>query len=98
MRYATTNQLKTPSGKRRLETTIFPSVPLSNNDTYIQIVTPERLDRLALNFYEEVAAWWIIAASNNIPRGTIIVPANTILRIPPKPDVMDLIRTANLTR
>jgi hypothetical protein len=98
MRYATTNQLKTPSGKRRLETTIFPSVPPSAADTFIQILTPERLDRLAVNFYDDVAAWWIIAASNNIPRGTFIVPANTVLRMPPKPNVIELIRTANLTR
>jgi hypothetical protein len=98
MRYATTNQLKTNTGKRRLETTIFPSVPASSADTFIQILTPERLDRLAVNFYGDVAAWWIIAASNNIPRGTFIVPANTVLRMPPKPNVIELIRTANLTR
>jgi hypothetical protein len=98
MRYTTTNQLKTNIGKRRLETTIFPSVPPSAADTFIKTLSPERLDQLALNFYGEVSAWWILAASNNIPKGTYVVPANVTLRIPPKPDVIRLIRTANLTR
>jgi hypothetical protein len=98
MRYATTNQIKTPTGKRRLETTILPAVPQSISDTYIQIQAADRLDRIALNFYGDVASWWIIAASNGIPKGTIVVPAGTVLRIPPKPDVIKLIRTANLTR
>jgi hypothetical protein len=98
MRYATTRQLKTTAGKRRLETTILPAVPASSDDTYIQIVTPERLDRLAVTFYDDVSAWWIIAAANDIPKGTFIVPADVVLRMPPKPNVIELIRNANATR
>jgi hypothetical protein len=98
MRYATTKQIKTSTGKRRLESTIFPAVAPSSNDTYIQIVTPERLDRLAVTFYDDVSAWWIIAAANNIPKGTFIVPANVVLRMPPKPNVIELIRNVNASR
>jgi hypothetical protein len=98
MRYATTKQIKTTAGKRRLETTILPAVPASSNDSYIKIITPERLDRLAVSFYGEVAAWWVIAAANDIPKGTFIVPADVVLRIPPKPNVIELIRNANATR
>jgi hypothetical protein len=98
MRYATTRQTKTTTGKRRLESTILPAVPASSDDTYIQIVTPERLDRLAVTFYDDVSAWWIIAAANDIPKGTFIVPANVVLRMPPKTNVIELIRNANASR
>ena len=63
-RYTTTRQIKDESGKRKAETTILPVAPLSEDDIYIQVTSPERLDLLADTFYNDVDLWWIIATAN----------------------------------
>lgn len=72
----------TDTRKRRLQTG-FLKVPDSGpGDFYIKTTSIERLDKLAYNFYNDETTWPIIAIANAIPRGTLIVPANTLLRIP----------------
>jgi len=97
-RYSITSTIKDSNGKQKKATTIIPTIPTSNNDTYIETTTSERLDKLAYTFYEDITLWWIIAAANGLGKGTLIVPSNTILRIPAKQDVIDILIQANSTR
>ena len=82
-RYTTSQTLKRVAEQRRISTVIVPVIPLSDQDTYIKTTTPERLDKLANTFYGDATLWWIIAVSNGIGKGTLIVPPNIQLRIPP---------------
>jgi hypothetical protein len=42
--------------------------------------------------------WWVIAAANGLGKGTLIVPANTNLRIPAKTQFLDQVIQTNRTR
>jgi hypothetical protein len=89
--------MTTSSDKTRLQTTILPNI-VGNNDTYIETITPERLDTLANQFYNDASLWWVIAAANGIGKGTIRVPLGMILRIPNITDVMLFVTRKNAVR
>ena len=89
--------MKTSSEKTRLQTTILPNIVVAN-DTYIETITPERLDALANQFYGDTSLWWVIAAANGIGKGTIRVPIGMILRIPNVTDVMTYVTRKNAIR
>ena len=97
-RYSTTNIMKDLNGKRRRSTTIFPTIPATANDTFIITTSADRLDKLANAFYDDVSLWWVIAAANGLGKGTLIVPANTKLRIPAKTEFLDQVIQTNRTR
>jgi hypothetical protein len=42
--------------------------------------------------------WWVIAAANGLGKGTLVVPANTKLRIPAKTEFLDQVIQTNRTR
>jgi hypothetical protein len=97
-RYSTSIELKTDQRFRRRATVIL-SAPVPNaDDTYIQVTSTELLTKLAFNFYNDVASWWIIAAANGLGKGTLIVPANTILRIPSNNTIDSVINEINRIR
>jgi hypothetical protein len=89
--------IQTSSEKTRLQTTILPNI-VGANDTYIETITPERLDALANQFYGDTSLWWVIAAANGIGKGTIRVPIGMILRIPNVTDVMTYVTRKNAIR
>lgn len=93
-----TNIIKTDTERNRFATVILPTVPISSTDTYIRVTSMERLDKLALDFYQDSSLWWVIAAANSIPKGTIIVQPNTKLRIPSADNINNLILNINKSR
>jgi hypothetical protein len=97
-RYATSRIIKTPTNKSRLETTIVPVMPTSDTDTYIQTSSPERLDKLANTFYGTATLWWLIASVNGLGKGTLVVPANSVLRIPSMNNAQQIINNTNNAR
>ena len=97
-RYTTTPVIKDLNDVRRRATTILPTLPRTENDTYIVTTSTERLDKLAYTFYEDTTLWWVIAAANGIGKGTLVIPANTNIRIPAKQDVIDILIQTNTTR
>ena len=97
-RYQSSKVIKDNNGKRKLSTVILPVVPASAADTFIITSGLERLDKLAFDFYDDGSLWWIIADANELGKGTLIIPANTRLRIPPKGNIQDLISDENKER
>jgi ABC-type molybdenum transport system ATPase subunit/photorepair protein PhrA len=97
-RYAASTTLRNSNGKQRQSTVIVPNMPASVNDVYIQTTSTERLDKLALNFYQDATMWWIIAAANGLGKGTLIVPQNTIIRIPNNQNIQQVINQVNRSR
>ena len=64
-RYRNTEKLK-KDGKLVYRSTLFESVPVGPNDTYIITQSGDRLDLLAYRFYGDVSLWWYIARANNV--------------------------------
>jgi nucleoid-associated protein YgaU len=58
----------------------------------------ERLDKLALTFYEDATLWWIIAAANGLGKGTLLIPGGVKLRIPDRINIQDYVNTINASR
>ena len=97
-RYATTKQIKDKNRSRKAETTIISTTPPTDSDIYINVTTPERLDLLANQFYNDATQWWIIAAANGLGKGTLFTPENLILRIPINENQQDYIAQINSER
>lgn len=87
MRYITATVVKDNNEKRKLSTTIIQSTTNQDGDVYIKTTSIERLDKLAYTFYGDASLWWILATENALGKGTLIVPADTRMRIP-NPDTI----------
>lgn len=97
-RYTNTNIINDVNGKRRQQTTIIPVPRASSEDVYIQTTSIERLDLLAYKFYGDSALWYVIASANSLGKGSLIVPINSLLRIPDISNIQTQIQTVNITR
>jgi phage tail protein X len=97
-RYIVTPVIKDVNEKRRLASTIMPVQVLSNNDTYIQTTTVERLDLLAYKFYNDASLWYVIAAANGLGKGSYYVPAGSKIRIPDALTIQQTIEQLNNSR
>lgn len=74
--------LKMESGKRRLSTRYYPSIPIKNSDKFIVSKRGMRWDNLAYQFYRDQSLWFMIARANNIVNGSLVVPPGIRIRIP----------------
>ena len=63
-----------------LETTIYSSIPETDDDIWVITQLGDRLDSLAHQFYGDVSLWWYIGKANGIT--DLRIPAGTSLRIP----------------
>ena len=61
-------------------TTIYSSIPESDNDIYVITQYGDRLDLLAHQYYNDTSLWWYIAKANNLK--IMNIPEGTSLRIP----------------
>jgi hypothetical protein len=97
-RYSLSKKIKSKTGKTALGTTIVPTMAIAPDDIYIQTTTPDRLDKLSNTFYGTPTLWWLIASANGIGKGTLIVPANSRIRIPSQNNVLQYINNVNNAR
>ena len=82
-RYIYATNLTTPNTKRKyLGSVIYPKIKPSDNDTYIISQSSDRLDVLALKYYNDQTLWWIIATANNLNDASYSIEAGKQLRIP----------------
>lgn len=85
MRYNKTNIRKNLQGSRYQESTAIPKIPFTDSDRYIQVSVSDRLDLISHQFYGTRDFWWVIAAANNIGKGTMNIQEGAILRLPDNP-------------
>ena len=90
-RYENNETKKLNDGRLVYKSKLYPKIPKSDQDIYIVTTSVERLDHLAKQFYDDENLWWAIALVNSIGKGTIYVPIQTRLRIPPKSTIEELI-------
>lgn len=65
---------------------IYPTISPSLDDIYIITKSGDRLDLLASIYYNNPEYWFVIAAINNIGKGSLRVPAGLQLRIVKDPE------------
>tara|TARA_R110001592_G_scaffold205343_1_gene455889 strand:+ start:4872 stop:5195 length:324 start_codon:yes stop_codon:yes gene_type:complete len=65
-------------------TTLYPEIPLSEDDIYVITDFGDRLDLLSNQFYEDISLYWIITSANpdKVNFGSLFIPPGTQLRIP----------------
>ena len=70
------------SGKDMYKPTYYPSIYAQPTDTYIIAGITDRLDNIALDFYNDPTLWWIVAMVNDLPGDSIYPPQGAYLRLP----------------
>lgn len=88
-----------PVGDNYYANVVYPDILYSENDSYIITTMGDRLDLLALDFYNDDSLWWIIVSANNLPGDTIYAPIGVQLRIPINVQgIINNYRTVNVNR
>ena len=82
------------TGSQYYQTSIYPEIQPTNNDYYVITTVNDRLDLLALDFYQDSSLWWVIASANALPGDSIYPPIGIQLRIPT--DIQTILNTYNL--
>ena len=97
-RYRDISRLRTTDGIDYIANTIYPEIPLSDQDYYVISTGGDRYDTLAQQFYNDHTLWWIIAAANNSERASLVVEPGVQLRIPADTqEALERFRQANKT-
>jgi hypothetical protein len=98
-RYTDIDNIETQEGRQYKRTTIYPAIPVSEDDIYIITTIEDRYDTLSLQFYNDASLWWIIASANNSERASLIVQPGVQLRIPAsKSQAVELFNRENTIR
>jgi len=98
-RYRDIQHSKTSDGVEYVNNTIYPDIPLSDQDYYVISTGGDRYDTLAQQFYSDYSLWWIIAMANNSERASLMVEPGVQLRIPTNiQGALELFRQVNKTR
>jgi hypothetical protein len=82
------------TGSQYYETNLYPSIAPTDNDYYVITTINDRLDLLALDFYQDSGLWWVIASANALPGDSIYPPIGIQLRIPT--DITQILNNYNL--
>ena len=87
-RYKSIKQFKNRLGTRYYGSTIYPNVPESLNDIYVETEYGDRVDILAHQFYKDPSLWWVIVASNpgKLRRDSYFCKPGMQIRIPLDPE------------
>jgi hypothetical protein len=99
-RYQNIDIIKQSStGEQYYVNNIYPDVPLSPEDSYVITVLGDRLDLLALDFYNDVTFWWVIAVANSLPGDSLYLEPGAQIRIPANlTGVINSYKVENITR
>ena len=87
-RYRNIRTKKDFNGKRYLRSVIYPLIPETLDDIYVETEYGDRVDILAHQFYNDPSLWWIITTANpgKLRRDTYVCPAGLQIRIPIDPN------------
>lgn len=70
------------TGSLYYQTNFYPVIEPTDNDYYIITTVNDRLDLIALDFYQDSSLWWVIASANALPGDSIYPPIGIQLRVP----------------
>ena len=73
--------------------TIYPKIPLRDDDIYIFSKESDKLEHISYRFYGTPEYWWVIAKANNISNGTIFLEPGKQLRIPNLTSITEILNS-----
>jgi len=73
--------------------TLYPKIPLRDDDIYIFSKESEKLEHISYRFYNTPEYWWVIAKANNISNGTIFLEPGKQLRIPNLTSITEILNS-----
>ena len=73
--------------------TIYPKIPLRDDDIYIFSRESDKLEHISYRFYGTPEYWWVIARANNISNGTIFLEPGKQLRIPQSTSITKILNS-----
>ena len=65
--------------------TLYPDVPVSEDDWYVITTMGDRFDLLSQQFYSTSEYWWLIAIANGCAADTMCPEVGVQIRIPANP-------------
>jgi hypothetical protein len=83
-RYRDLKYVKQQHTSRYYRNLRYPTIPISSNDEYLIARSGDRVDNLALEFYDDIDLWWVIvqANPNRVRRDSFFIKPGTVVRIP----------------
>lgn len=84
-RYTNIDIKKDLKGRRYYLNSVYPDIPLSEEDIYVITTGGDRYDTLAQQFYGDSSYWWIIASANTSKTDGLVCKPGVQLRIPDNP-------------
>lgn len=69
-------------GRRYYVNAVYPTIPASEQDSYIIVSSTDRLDLIAFDFYGDSSLWWIIATANDLDGSSLFPPSGMQIRVP----------------
>ena len=87
-RYNSIQLKKDSEGKRYIRSVVYPSIPETLDDIYVETEYGDRVDILAHQFYNDASLWWIITTANpgKLRRDSYVCQAGLQIRIPIDPN------------
>jgi hypothetical protein len=73
--------------------TLYPKIPLRDDDIYIFSRESEKLEHISYRFYGTPEYWWVIAKANNISNGSIFLKPGRQLRIPQSTSIQEILNS-----
>jgi hypothetical protein len=81
-RYDDVPVIRNKKGERVRVSTLYPQIPLSDDDVFIYPKDGDRLDLVSHRYYQDASLWWVIAKANGLGKGRTILNPNFQIRIP----------------
>lgn len=82
-RYTYTNIISSLTRNAQVyKPTLYPNIPIEDDDIFITSKGGDRLDNLAYKYYKDPSYWWIIARANHFEDGKFSLKAGIEVRIP----------------
>ena len=100
-RYRNIPKGKDSLGKRYIKNPLYPSIPETLDDIYVETEYGDRVDILAYQFYNDSSLWWVITTANpgKLRRDTYVCPPGLQIRIPLDPNpIIDEFERINRVR
>ena len=87
-RYNSIQLKKDSEGKRYIRSVVYPLIPETLDDIYVETEYGDRVDILAHQFYNDASLWWIITTANpgKLRRDSYVCKAGLQIRVPLNPN------------
>tara|TARA_X000001036_G_scaffold141429_1_gene134291 strand:+ start:1250 stop:1564 length:315 start_codon:yes stop_codon:yes gene_type:complete len=70
------------TGNRVYGVTMYPEIPITDQDQFVYPIDGDRLENLAHRYYQDSTLWWVIAQANKLRDGSFALNPSKQYRVP----------------